>query len=73
MNKTAIRLLAEYFTGPDVGHNSVGMAMPYGTLAHFRERAERYFALREAFSVTGYLSTEQAEAAISNTLSGVPQ
>ena len=45
-----ITTLADYFSGPQVGHASIGLAA-----AGMEGRAaERFFAVREAFGISGY-------------------
>jgi len=57
-----VRILAEYLTGPDVASNSIALGLPHGWRQ--RQQAERYFALRAAFGISGYASAKEAEAAI---------
>jgi hypothetical protein len=66
--RTAIDKLAEYLTGPEVGHHSVSLSMPPGGLLNLRERAHRFFQLREALGVTGYMNAAQACEAIAGQL-----
>lgn len=67
MKTTPIEQLAEYFTGPEVAVNSVGLAIPDGPL-QLRKRAERFFAVREALGIEGYDSKEDAIEALRKSL-----
>jgi hypothetical protein len=62
-----IQALAEYLAGADVGHHSIALAVPDEPMK-LRERAERFFALREAFGVKGYATVQDAERSIIKTL-----
>jgi hypothetical protein len=62
-----IQALAEYLTGPDVGHHSIALGVPDGPLG-MRARAERFFKLREAFGVEGCATAQDAERSIIKTL-----
>ena len=64
MSAAAIEALASYFSGPCVGLHSMGLTMPGAP----RVAADAYFAARQAVGVQGYVSTEEARAAIARTL-----
>lgn len=53
---SAIESLAEYFTGPNVGHHSVALQMS----GPFRQRAQDFFDTRAACGIDGYVSKEAA-------------
>jgi hypothetical protein len=63
-----ITALAEYMSGPEVGHASIGLGMPAGGTMKLRERAERFFALRKQFGIDGYDSLQVCERKILRTL-----
>jgi hypothetical protein len=64
-----ILMLAEYLTGPEVGHHSIALKLPVtGGPMKLRERADRFFALREAFGVEGYDSAAAAEQKIQRAI-----
>lgn len=55
-----ITALADYFSGPEVGHASIGLEV--GGIP--RKSAERFFALRKAFGIDGYDSRNVCERKI---------
>lgn len=66
-SKDAIRALAEFLTGPEVGHASIGLEMPDGPL-QIPTRARRFFELRRVFGVTGYATADEAVKHITESL-----
>lgn len=60
---TPIQQLAEYFTGSEVGINSIALAMPDGPL-RMNTRAKKFFEVRSALGIEGYDEAQQAEEAI---------
>lgn len=67
----AIEKLAEFFTGSEVGHQSIALAMPPHGMQRLRERADAFFALRQALGVHGYASKEEAITVINRVLEHV--
>lgn len=65
--KTAEEIVADYFTGPDVAHHSIMLQMPdkatYGC-------AERFFKVRAALGITGYMNATEAREAIRRRVGG---
>ena len=56
--------LAAYFTGPNVGHHSIALGVP----GRMQDRAKRFFEVREAIGVSGYMDIGEAKEAIIRTL-----
>jgi len=54
-------IVADYFTGPDVAHQGIMLQMP---AKHTYACAERFFKARAALGITGYMSAEEALAAM---------
>lgn len=48
--------LAEYFTGPVVVHNSIGLSV--GGIQY--KMAQRFFVVRDALGIVGYDTKEEA-------------
>lgn len=48
-----IRVVAEYFTGPDMPLNSTGFATKKGGKFQLHERADRFFKVREELGIGG--------------------
>lgn len=61
MDKTADEIVAEYFTGPDVAHQSIMLQMPD---KHIYGCAERFFQARAALGITGYMNAKEAVVAM---------
>lgn len=55
-----IKALADYFTGTDVVHHSIGLQVG----GDAGKRAERFFAVREVLGIRGYDDASEAAAAI---------
>ena len=64
MNEQALFALAAHFTGPAVAHHGIGLAAG-GWAAG---QAMRFFEVREAIGVIGYMSIDEAKKAILATL-----
>jgi hypothetical protein len=62
-----LEALAKYLSGPAVAHHSVCLQ-----LAQHAPAAIQFFALRDAFGIGGYMTEEQAIAAIKSTLGVQP-
>jgi hypothetical protein len=62
-----LEALAKYLSGPAVAHHSVCLQ-----LAQHAPAAIQFFALRDAFGIGGYMTEEQAIAAIKSTLGVSP-
>lgn len=67
MAKTLEEIVAEYFTGPDVAHQSIMLQMP---AKHTYGCAERFFKARAALGITGYMNAKEALAALRRVDSG---
>lgn len=67
MNEDTIKAVAAYFTGPDVGYYSIGLAMHASTETN--ARAKRFFDTRTVLRIRGYDTEEEAARAIKRTLS----
>jgi hypothetical protein len=63
-----IRLLAAYFTGPDVPLNEAAKSIKKGGKYQLHERAERFFAVREQLGIKGWATAEEARAALCQKL-----
>jgi hypothetical protein len=59
-----IRAVAEYFTGADMPLNNIGLSMKKGGRFQLRERADRFFKVREQLGINGWPNTGQAETAL---------
>jgi hypothetical protein len=66
-----IRILAGYFTGPDMPLNNTALHIGKGGKFQLRERAERFFKVREQLGINGWPNAEQAETALRRKL-GIP-
>ena len=64
MNESVIKILAGYFTGPSVAHNSIKLSLSES----MAEPAREFFAIRTKLGVTGYILEEEAEKAITGAL-----
>ncbi|MBK8508956.1 MAG: hypothetical protein IPL51_09995 [Candidatus Competibacteraceae bacterium] len=60
-----IDLLADYLTGLDVAGYTMALQMG----GHRADAAQRYFALRSAFGVSGYMTAIEARKRIAAALS----
>lgn len=67
MAKPLDEIVAEYFTGPDVAHQSIMLQMPN---KQTYACAERFFKARSALGITGYMDAEEALAALRRVDSG---
>lgn len=61
MAKTVEEIVAEYFTGNDVAHQSMMLQMP---ASHTYACAERFFKARAALGITGYMTAKEALEAL---------
>jgi hypothetical protein len=66
-----IRIVAAYFSGPDVPLNDAALRINKGGRYQLRERAERFFMVREQLGIKGMPSAERAEKALRRKL-GLP-
>lgn len=55
------RIIAEFLTGPDVAHHSIGLQLPS---KHTYASAERFFKVRSALGINGYMDADEAVKAI---------
>jgi hypothetical protein len=63
-----IRELAAYFTGPDAPANQNALSLQKGGRFQLRERAERFFTIREQLGISGLIPAEKAEVVIRRKL-----
>jgi hypothetical protein len=60
--------LATYFTGPDVPLNQNARSINKGGRYQLRERADRFFKVREQLGISGMIGADQAEIALRRRL-----
>ena len=63
-NEQAVFALAAYFTGSNVGHYSIALGVP----GRMQEQAKRFFEVRKAIGINGYMNISEAKEAIRRTL-----
>lgn len=61
MTKEQIKALAEYFTGPSVVHNSIGLQVPSQN-----QYAKAFFNTRTALGISGYMDKDEALGILSS-------
>ena len=68
MNPVAVMALAEYLTGDLVAFYFIAGSLPDSPPFHLSQRAQKFFKLREAFGVIGYMEKDEATRKIIKTL-----
>ena len=60
LNEQAVFALAAHFTGPDVAHHSIALQVG----GKMGEQAKRFFEVRDALGIQGYMDIAEAKEVI---------